>query len=76
MEHSENIPIFNIRGTLFGNISRNFIGNFFRIFREYMMGMFHEYSVNIYLPGGIYLLCSRVELKTLPTWLGPVSNIF
>ena len=52
MEHSENIPIFNIPGTLFGNIPRNFMGNFLRIFREHIMGMFHEYSTNIYLPGG------------------------
>ena len=32
MEQSENIPIFNIPGTLFQNIPRNFIGNFFRIY--------------------------------------------
>ena len=47
MEHSGNIPIFNIPGTLFGNIPRNFLGNIFQIFREYIMGMFHEYSTNI-----------------------------
>ena len=51
MEHSGNIPIFNIPGTLFGNIPRNFIGNFFGI-REYIMAMFHECSTNIYLLGG------------------------
>ena len=52
MEQSENIPIFNIPGTLFQNIPRNLIGNFFRIYWEYLMGMFREYSTNIYLPGG------------------------
>ena len=51
MEQSGNIPIFNIPGTLFGNILRNFMGNFFRIFWEYIMGMFHEYSSNMCLPG-------------------------
>ena len=50
MEHSENIYIFNILGTLFGNIPWNLMGNVFRIFREYIMGIFHEYSMNIYLP--------------------------
>ena len=29
MEQPGNIPIFNIPGTLFWNIQRNFIGNFF-----------------------------------------------
>ena len=53
MAQSGNIPMFNILGTLFGNISRNFIGNFFRMFWEYIMGIFHEYSTNIYLPGGL-----------------------
>ena len=52
MEHSGNIPVFNVLGTLFGNIPRNFIGKFFRIFQEYIMGMFQEFSTNIYLPGG------------------------
>ena len=55
MEHSENIPIFNILGTLFGNIPRNFIDNFFQIFREYIMGMFHQYYTSIHLPDGYYL---------------------
>ena len=55
MEHLGNIPIFNIPGTLFGNISQNFIENFFQIFREYIMAMFHEYFTNIYLPGGLIL---------------------
>ena len=32
MEQPGNIPIFNIPGTLFWNIPRNFIGNFFRIY--------------------------------------------
>ena len=50
MEHSGNIPIFNIPGTLFRN-PRNYIGNFFQISREYIMGMLHEYSTNISLPG-------------------------
>ena len=31
MEQPGNIPTFNIPGTLFRNISRDFIGNFFRI---------------------------------------------
>ena len=57
MEYSGNIPIFNIPGTLFRNIPRKFIRNFFRIHREYIIGMFHEYSTNIYLPGGLELLC-------------------
>ena len=52
MEHSGSTPIFNIPGTLFGIIPRNFVGTFLRIFREYIMGIFHEYSTNIYLPGG------------------------
>ena len=37
MEHSGNIPIFNIPGTLFGNISRNFKGNFF----SDILGIYH-----------------------------------
>ena len=53
MEHSGNIPIFNIPGGLFVNIPRNFIEKFFQIFSEYIMGMFHEYSTNICLPGGL-----------------------
>ena len=40
MEQSGNIPIFNIPGTLFPNIPRNFIENF--------KGMLHEYSTNMY----------------------------
>ena len=55
MEHSENIPIFNILGTLFGNIPRNFIEKFFQISREYIMGMFHQYYTSIHLPDGYYL---------------------
>ena len=47
MKLSGNIPIFNISGTLFGDIPRN-IENFFRTFREYIMGMFLEYSTNIF----------------------------
>ena len=58
MERSGNIPIFNIPGTLFGNIPRNFIGNFFLAFREYIMGMFHEYSTKVYLPSGEFYLKS------------------
>ena len=54
IEHSRNVPIFNIPGTLFQNIPRNLIGNFLRIFRKHIMGMFHEYSTNIYLPGVIF----------------------
>ena len=60
MEHSGNIPIFNIPEKLLGNIPRNFIGNFFRIFHEYIMGMLHEYSSNIYLPGGLLLVNSQI----------------
>ena len=52
MEHSENIPIFNIPGTLFGNTPRNFMRSFFRIFWEYIIGMFREHSTNTYLPDG------------------------
>ena len=52
MEYSRNIPIFNIPGTLFENILRNFKGTFFRMFREYIRVIFHEYSANIYFPGG------------------------
>ena len=44
---ASDILIFNVPGTLFRNIPRNFIGNFFRIVWEYIMGMFHEYSTNI-----------------------------
>ena len=43
MEHSGNIPIFNIPGTLFWNIPRNFIGNFF----EYSKNILLECSTNI-----------------------------
>ena len=53
MEHSGNIPIFNISRTLLGNIPRNLIGNFFRTFWEYIMGMFREYYMNMYLPSGL-----------------------
>ena len=53
MERSRNIPIFNIPGMLFWNISRNFLGNFLRIFRKYIMGMFAKYSTNIYLLDGL-----------------------
>ena len=53
MEQSGNIPIFNIPGTLFRNIPRNFIGNFFRIFWEYIMGMFREYFANN-IPGTLF----------------------
>ena len=52
MEHLGNIPIFNILGTLLGNISQNLIGNIFRTFRENIMKMFYEYSSNIYLHDG------------------------
>ena len=37
MEQSGNISIFNIPGTLFQNISQNFIGNFFL----YILGISH-----------------------------------
>ena len=57
MKQSENIfreyiPIFNIPGTLFWNIPRNFIRNIFRIYWEYLEGMFHGYCTNTYLPTG------------------------
>ena len=46
MEQSVNIPIFNISGTSFGNIPRNFIGNFFPnilgIYYENISRIFHE----------------------------------
>ena len=58
MEHSGNIPTFNIPRTLFGKIPQNFIGNFLQIFREYIMGMFQEYSINICLVGYIPSLCA------------------
>ena len=53
MEQSGNIPIFNIPGTLFGNISRNFTRNFCRICWEHIMGMFHKYSTNN-IPGKLF----------------------
>ena len=67
MEHSGNIPVFNIPGILFGYINPNFIGIFSQIFRKYIMGMFHKYSTNIYLPGGLvtlvnWKLSSKMEL--------------
>ena len=67
MEHSVNIPVFNIPGTLFGNINSNFIGIFSQIFRKYIMGMFHKYSTNIYLLSGLvtlinWKLSSKMEL--------------
>ena len=43
MEHSGNVPIFSIPGTLFGNIPQNSIRNFFGIFWEYIMEMLHVY---------------------------------
>ena len=43
MENSANIPIFNILGTLFGNIPRNFI----RTFSEYSGNISWECSTNI-----------------------------
>ena len=52
MEQSGNVPIFNIPGTLFRNIPRNFIGNFLRIYWEYLKETFEECSTNICLPGG------------------------
>ena len=57
MEHPRNIPTFNIPGTLFRNIRRNFIGNFFRIYLEYIVGMFHQYSTNRCLPGVCVCVC-------------------
>ena len=60
MEHSGNVPIFSIPGTLFGNIPRDSIRNFFRIFREYIMETFHEHSANIYFPVGRKLLKAKV----------------
>ena len=41
MEHSRNIPVFTILGTLFGNIPPNFIGNFFQLLWEW------ECSINV-----------------------------
>ena len=52
MEQSRNIPIFNIHGILFRNITRSLIGNFLRIYLEYLMRMFHKYSMSVCLPGG------------------------
>ena len=60
MEHSGNIPIFNILETLFGNIPWDFIGNCFRIFREYVIG--------IYLPG-------KWGMRKAPTgFISPINN--
>ena len=42
MEQSGNFPIFNIPGTLFRNILRNFIGNF----SEYTGNISKEFSTN------------------------------
>ena len=50
MEHSRNVPIFSIPGTLFGNIPGDSIRNLFRISRTYITETFHEYSANIYFP--------------------------
>ena len=52
MEHSGNIHIFNVPGTLFWEYSPEFRRELFPIFWEYVMGIIHEYSTNIYLPGG------------------------
>ena len=60
MEHPGNIPTFNIPGTLFRNIRRNFIGNFFWIYQEYIVGMLHQYSTNRYLPGVCVCVCVYV----------------
>ena len=51
MEQVGNISVFNIPGTLFRNIPRNFTVNFFRIYWEYLTGKFRDYSTNIYVPG-------------------------
>ena len=68
MEYPGNIPTFNIPGTLFRNIRRNFIGNFFWIYQEYIVGMLHQYSTNRYLPGVCVCVCVYVcvYVYTLP----------
>ena len=43
MEQSGNIPVFNIPGTLFRNIPRNFVGNF----SEYTRKISRKCSTNI-----------------------------
>ena len=51
MEQPGNIPIFNIPGTLFRNIPRNFIGNFFQNILRISQGNVARIYINIYLPG-------------------------
>ena len=75
MEHPGNIPTFNIPGTLFRNIRRNFIGNFFWIYQEYIVGMLHQYSTNRYLPGVcvcVYV-CVCVCLYSSTSWFLPAA---
>ena len=50
MDHSGNIPIIDIFGTLFGNIHRNFTGNIILgIYHGNVQRIFHEY-----LPGVLW----------------------
>ena len=66
MEHSGNIPIFNVPGTLFWGYSPEFHRELF--IGKYIRKMFHEYSTKIYLVSGkvasftkneySYLVCS------------------
>ena len=73
MEKSGNIPIFNIPGTLFRNILRNFSENFFRNMLGCLKGMFHKYFTNMYLPGGaisnIILMMNELDLLWLPSFI-------
>ena len=65
MEYSGNISIFSIRGTLYGNISRNFI----ETFCEYSGNIPWECSTNIpriYIcPMGLFKQSDKVKRKML-----------
>ena len=79
MEQPGNIPIFNIPGTLFRNILRNFIENFFQIYSEYRKGMFHEYSTNNICPVGnglVKKVTTLVKSSIFDVWYGSISLQF
>ena len=63
MEQSGNILIFNIPGTLFRNIPRNFIMNVFQIYWGYLKAISHEYSTNIIIWLVAWMSISNLYLK-------------
>ena len=79
MEQPGNIPIFNIPGTLFWNIPRNFIGDFFRIYWEYLKGMLHKYILTYIYPVGnglVKKVTTLVKSSMFDVWHGSISLRF